>query len=82
MRTALLAKGIPEALIREAIEEIDPERADHRLERLMEKKWASLSDDPQGKLKLLRYALGRGYLYEQVKPLVDKLTKGSVSDDI
>ncbi len=48
----------------------------------MEKKWASLSDDPQGKLKLLRYALGRGYLYEQVKPLVDKLTKGSVSDDI
>ena len=82
LRTALLAKGIPEALIREAIEEIDPERADHRLERLMEKKWASLSDDPQGKLKLLRYALGRGYLYEQVKPLVDKLTKGSVSDDI
>ena len=81
-RFALSAKRISHSDIDAALEEIDTERADSKLIKLMEHKWKSLEGDPQAKLKLLKYALSRGYGYDQVKDIADRITSQSVSDDI
>lgn len=70
IRFALSAKGIARETIDEALAEIEPEKAEARLERLLETKRKSLEGDPQIKLKLLKFALSRGYDYETVKKLV------------
>ncbi len=77
IRTTLLARGIPREVVLEALEEIDPERASAKLEKVLEAKWRTLQDDPQGRLKLIRFALSRGYDYEPVRPLVERLTRPS-----
>ena len=43
----------------------------------------ALAGDPQMKLKLLKFALGRGYEYDTVRPLVEQVIRSSagVSDD-
>ena len=69
----LSAKGISREIIDAALEEIDEEKASSRLDKLLQSKARSLKDDPQAQLKLLRFALGRGYGYEEVKDVVDKL---------
>lgn len=69
----LSAKGISREIIDAALEEIDEEKASSRLDKLLQSKARSLKDDPQAKLKLLRFAMGRGYGYEEVKDVVDKL---------
>ena len=75
IRSALLARGVDRAVVLESLEEIDPERAASRLEKVLETKWRSLRDDPQGRLKLIRFALSRGYDYEPVRPLIERLTR-------
>ena len=62
------------AIIAGALEEIDPDRAAARLEKVLETKWKTLADDPQGRLKLIRFALSRGYDYEPVRPLIERIT--------
>lgn len=75
IRYMLSAKGIAREIISEALEEIDSSRASSRLERLMENKYRSLKEDPQCRLKLLRFGLGRGYGYDEVSSAVGKLMK-------
>lgn len=75
IRSALLARGLDRAVVLEALEEIDPERASSRLEKVLETKWRTLRDDPQGRLKLIRFALSRGYDYDPIRPLVERLTR-------
>ena len=75
IRSALLARGVARDAVLEALEEIDPERAAAKLEKVLETKWRTLRDDPQGRLKLIRFALSRGYDYEPVKPLIDRITR-------
>ena len=74
VRSALLARQIPREVIAGALEEIDPDRAAARLEKVLETKWKTLADDPQGRLKLSRFALSRGYDYEPVRPLIERIT--------
>ena len=45
------------------------------LEKLMENKLRSLKDDPQVRLKLLRFGLGRGYSYDEVSSVVEQLLR-------
>ena len=71
----LSAKGIARDVISQALNEADPDKASCRLEKLMERKAMSLKEDPQRRLKLLRYGLGRGYLYEEVSSVVDRIEK-------
>lgn len=82
IRFALAAKRIPESVIKEALEEIEESKADSRMEKLLETKWKSLQQDPQGRLKLIRFALSRGYTYESIKDAVARITSESASDDI
>ena len=72
IRYVLSGKGIPRDTISLALEEIDEARAGQRLERLMAAKAKSLKDDPQARLKLLRFGLGRGYQYDEVVDVIDK----------
>ena len=73
IRYMLSSKGIDRELIAQALDEVDDKRAETRLEKLMENKVRSLRDDPQRRLKLLRFGLGRGYSYDQVTEMIDKM---------
>lgn len=71
IRYMLSAKRIPRDVISQALTEIDEGKADSRLQKLLENKARSLKDDPQIRLKLLRFALGRGYQYDDIVPVID-----------
>ena len=73
IRYMLSAKGIDKETISKALEEIDARKADERLRKLMENKYKSLRDDPQWKMKLLRFALGRGYSYDDVSDILEEI---------
>ena len=75
IRYMLSAKGIPGDVIAQALEEIDAQKAESRLDKLMENKLRTLRDDPQCRLKMLRFGLGRGYAYDEVSSVVDGLLK-------
>jgi regulatory protein len=73
IRYMLSAKGISKDIIAQALTQIDSQRAEARLEKLLENKFRTLKDDPQWKMKLLRFALGRGYSYEEVNEQIQAL---------
>ena len=66
IRYMLSAKRIDRSLVDQALTEIDSSKADSRLQKLLENKSRTLKADPQIRLKLLRFALGRGYQYDDV----------------
>ena len=67
IRFMLRAKGIEAAAIDEALSSIDAEVATEKLDKLLAAKAKSLEGDPQARLKLIKYALSRGYNYEDIK---------------
>lgn len=75
IRYMLSAKGVSRDVIDAALAEIDNGKAAGRLLKLMENKCRSLKDDPQCRLKLLRFGLGRGYGYDEVNVVLDDLLK-------
>lgn len=75
IRFALRAKGIADSDIAAGLAEIEEDRASSRLASLLQNKWKSLSDDPAGRLKLIRFALSRGYEYSQVEDIVNEITR-------
>lgn len=72
IRYMLSAKGVSKEIISQALTEIDTAKADTRLKKLLENKYRTLKDDPQWKMKLLRFALGRGYSYEQINSIINE----------
>lgn len=77
IRFQLRSKGVSEALITEALGEVDPQKADDKLDRLLSAKAKSLQGDPQLRLKLLKFALSRGYEYDAVEQAVGRLKEGA-----
>lgn len=75
IRYMLSSKGVPRDVIDSALEEVDDSKARTRLEKLMENKFRSLRDDSQCKLKMLRFGLGRGYSYDEVSEVLERLMK-------
>ena len=73
IRYMLAAKGVDREIIASALEEVDVSRADARLEKLMENKARCLKDEPQRRNKLLRFGMGRGYGYEEVSSVIDRI---------
>ena len=82
IRYMLSAKGISQDVISQALEEIDASKAQVRLDKLLENKFKSLKDDPQCKLKMLRFGLGRGYAYQDVASVVDALIRRVKDEDL
>ena len=72
IRFQLRAKGISDSVISAALADIEPARAADRLDKLVAAKARTLQGDPQIRLKLLKYALGRGYPYEDVEAAVKR----------
>lgn len=75
IRYMLSAKGVAKDVISEALNEVDEVKASTRLEKLLENKYKSLKDDPQWKIKLLRFALGRGYSYDEVNDQIRRFAQ-------
>mgnify|MGYP002519624177 FL=1 len=75
IRYMLSMKGVARDVIDEALDEVDADKAASRLDKLMENKYKSLADDPQCRLKMLRFGLGRGYGYDEVEEVVCRLMK-------
>lgn len=73
----LMHKGIDRKTVDEALKEIDAASADRKLESVIAAKYRTLKEDPQWRLKLIRFALGRGYGYDQVMSAVDRVSRGS-----
>ena len=73
IRYMLSAKGVSREVIAEALSEIDEVKSDARLVKLLENKYRTLKDDPQWRMKLLRFALGRGYSYDEVNGVLKTL---------
>ena len=73
IRYALAAKGIDRETIAEAMTEIDGTSADRKMETVLRTKYRTLAEDPQCRLKLLKFGLGRGYEYEDIRTLVDRI---------
>ena len=82
IRYMLSAKGISKDIISEALEEVDVRKADDRLRKLLENKNRSLKEDPQRKMKLLRFALGRGYSYDEVSAILNVIEKKGYDEEI
>lgn len=72
IRFQLRAKGVSDADIASALQDIEPEKADARLEKLLAAKARTLEGDPQFRLKLLKFALSRGYEYDTVEAALKK----------
>lgn len=73
IRFQLRGKGISEADVAAALEEVEPEKADARLDKLLAAKARTLEGDPQFRLKLLKFALSRGYEYDAVEAALKRL---------
>lgn len=74
----LSRKGIDRGVAERALEEIDGGAALRKLESAVAAKYRALADDPQCRLKLLRFALGRGYGYDEVNPVVEKIMRNGL----
>ena len=72
IRMALQAKGIASEVIDSALGEVDLPSADARLDKLVATRKKALEGDPQQRLKLLRYLLGRGYDYDTVERAISR----------
>lgn len=70
IRYMLSSKGVSRDVIAQALEEVDQAKASGRLVKLLENKYRALKDDPQCRVKLLRYAMGRGYSYDEVNQIL------------
>lgn len=75
IRFQLRMKGISDADINAALDDVDSEKAAARLERLLETKWKTLREDPQGRLKLIKFALSRGYDYSEVERFLTQIVR-------
>ena len=71
----LVGKGIPRPVVLDALGDINQDEADRRMRSVIQVKKGTLEGDPQIKLKLLKFALTRGYEYDQVAPVVEDILK-------
>lgn len=84
IRNALAAKGLDRHIVDAALEEIDGASAGSRMEKVLEVKFRSLARQSEAwksssgrryelKMKMLRFAIGRGYGYEEAAPVIERL---------
>lgn len=74
IRYELKKKQIPEDLIRESLENLDPEENREQLRRLIDEKRKSVKgkDEFEIRGKLIRFAVGRGYSPEEVEAVLNR----------
>ena len=78
IKLALQRKAIDAQVINAALEEIDEKAAGDRMEQVLRAKWKTLAheeDATRKQARFFRYALGRGYGYEEIKRIYDHLRR-------
>ncbi|MBO4571571.1 MAG: RecX family transcriptional regulator [Bacteroidales bacterium] len=78
IKLALQRKGIEAEVISAALEEIDAEAASAKLESLLRAKLRTLrkeEDSTTRRAKVFRYALGRGYGYDQINKVYNDICR-------
>jgi regulatory protein len=73
---ALRRKGVSSEVIREALCDMDQEKVSERMQEVVLRKWQSLSkeeDVEKRRIKTIKFALGRGYSYDDVYAYVRSL---------
>ena len=75
IRFQLRTKGVSEADIASALQDVEPEKAEAKLQKILEAKARTLQGDPQFRLKLLKFDLSRGYEYDVVEAAVRRLVR-------
>lgn len=75
IRYQLSAKGIDRQVISQALEDVDPDKAERRLMEVLASKARTLKGDEEIRLKLLKFALSRGYEYDSVDKAVKEVLK-------
>ena len=73
IRFQLRDKGISEEAIGAALGEVEPEKAAQKLERLLAAKARTLEGDPRFRLKMLKFGLSRGYEYDTVEEVLNRI---------
>ena len=77
IRFQLRSKGISDADIASGMSEIEQPKAARKLESVLAAKYRTLQGDHQCKLKLLKFALSRGYEYQEVSSILDLIIKNN-----
>ena len=80
IRHSLMMKGIGEDTVREALCSLDEERSRQRMEKVIAVKRASLKDTPDLRLRLIRFAAGRGYPYDDAVSAIDRILHNKTTD--
>lgn len=78
IRLALQQKAIDSSTIASALEEIDVESAAVKCEQVLKAKWKALEgekDAARRKARFFRYAVGRGYGYDETTRIYDYLRR-------
>lgn len=75
IRYNLMSKGLTDREIQHALSQIDKEKAGARLEKLILNRMKFLEGDPEWKTKVIRFALGRGYEYDDVSAALKRLQR-------
>ena len=78
IKLALQKKAIDAGAIATAMEEIDGEAARKKQEQVLRAKWKALeseADPKRREARFFRYALGRGYGYDEIKRIYDYLRR-------
>lgn len=78
---ALRRKGVALEVIREALCDIDKEKISERMQEVVLRKWQSLSkeeDLEKRRIKTIKFALGRGYSFEEVSSFVQGLKNSKI----
>lgn len=75
IRSALQLKGISQETIRTAMEGMDDGLSRDKLRKALNLKYNSLKEDPQVRIKLIKFALSRGFSYDVVAPAVNETLK-------
>ena len=73
IRCALMAKGLDEQVINQALSSLDEEQVQERMEKVLSVKHKSLKNDPKVREKLIRFGLSRGYAYDELSDCVHHL---------
>jgi len=69
----LLEKGISKSTAENALSHLETVKYRNTLEKLLEKKWKLLNTKDMAMSKLIRFALGKGYSFEDIQSVINKL---------
>lgn len=75
---ALSLKGMDRELVGLAMEEIESQTAERKMYSVIRAKHKALAKEPQCRLKLIRFALSRGYEYDTAVEAIDSVIKSSL----